>query len=399
MRVLSTCFFLCCVLFGAAQSDFLVIGRNLGSLTLPDSNTIRTFGFAEKLSENPPIPSATLHVKEGDSVNIDFWNVSQGAGHTIHLHGLDVDQANDGVPHLSFTVEHMEHGYYRFKAPHPGTYLYHCHVISSIHVQAGMYGMLIVHPKNDSLKTWDGGYAFEQDRAFLTSEIDTFWHQDSVLDQGHNSMVHTAVIPKYNPQFFLINGRASRTEQNKEFIQAKRGERVYIRLANLGNLGNHYVFPPDLQAEIVSSDGRPLPDSERNDSLWIMPGERYGILIEPASQFTDTIRLDYVDLNNRQVEGHGGIPVIISGDISIEEHEPIRIRAYPNPGSGRLTLQTPTDFNPIKATVYNLQGAVLQQVQVESGRMLDLTLQTPGLYLIQVISTDGQSAFLKYVYK
>ena len=91
-----------------SQSTTLLIARNTGSKVLEDSTVIRILGYAEKLSANPSMPGPTLTYYEGDSVIIDMWNVSQGAPHTIHLHGLDVDQQNDGVPHLSFAPEHMD---------------------------------------------------------------------------------------------------------------------------------------------------------------------------------------------------------------------------------------------------------------------------------------------------
>ena len=141
-------FFVATSLSAMAQEvvNHLLIARNLGEKVMHDGLSLRTFGFAQTLNEQPPIPGPTLYANEGDSVVLDLFNVSQGAPHTIHLHGLDVNQENDGVPHLSFEVHHMDHGFYYFVAPHPGTYFYHCHVVSSIHVQAGMYGVFIVKP-------------------------------------------------------------------------------------------------------------------------------------------------------------------------------------------------------------------------------------------------------------
>ena len=121
MRKLAVLLFFLAVHGVLAQSTTLLIARNIGKKILDDGTEIRTFGYATKLSENPDIPGPTLIYEQGDSVTIDMWNVSQGAPHTIHLHGLDVNQQNDGVPHLSFDVEHMDHGFYRFMAPHPGT--------------------------------------------------------------------------------------------------------------------------------------------------------------------------------------------------------------------------------------------------------------------------------------
>ena len=173
-----------------AQIDYskLIIGRTTGQKDLHDGNSTRIMGFAETLSEEIDIPGPTIYMNEGDSVEIDFWNMSQGAPHTIHLHGLDVDQANDGVPNLSFDVHHMDHGYYRFKAPHAGTYLYHCHVVSTIHVQAGMYGVIIVRPPSgDANTTWDGGETYDREFIWTSSEIDTNWHTNAVLD--HDTVV------------------------------------------------------------------------------------------------------------------------------------------------------------------------------------------------------------------
>ena len=101
--------------------------------TLWDGNNTMLMGFTPLMGSPIDIPGPTLRYTEGDSVQLQLRNMSQGASHTIHLHGLDVDQWNDGVPHLSWEVGHNETKSYYFKAPHPGTYLYHCHFTSSFY--------------------------------------------------------------------------------------------------------------------------------------------------------------------------------------------------------------------------------------------------------------------------
>ncbi len=396
MRILLVLFLSLFVLASDAQSKVLLIGRNLGTKTLPDSNTIRTFGFAKGLNDNPSVPGPTLHVREGDSLTIDFWNISQGAGHTIHLHGLDVDQANDGVPHLSYTVEHMEHGYYKFKAPHPGTYLYHCHVISSIHVQAGMYGMLIVHTKSDSLKTWEGGYRFDKEFALLTSEIDTFWHQDTVLNQGHDHMIHTAVIPKFNPQFFLVNGHASRNEREVDSIHFKAGEKVFLRLANIGNLANKYHFPSFLNAQIVSSDGRALPSAEMTNELWVFPGERYGVLLDATLQGKDSIQLGFHNMNTLKEEGRASLLTHVQGSLGIRTAEDVGIAVFPNPGNGHIFYSIPASLSIQGVQVYSNKGELVFETNAITGS-LNLGLFPKGLYHIQFIDEDGHSYSMTYL--
>jgi len=321
-----------------------LIARNTGEKILTNNDTIRVFGFAQSLGEQPGVPGPTLEMNEGDSVHIDLWNVSQGAPHTIHLHGLDVDQQNDGVPHLSFDVHHMDHGYYHFKAPHAGTYLYHCHVASTIHVQAGMYGLIIVRPPNGSNTTWNGGYEYTQEHSFFLSEIDTAWHTDSVLLHDHDSTltIHQVEIPKFDPQFFLINGLSDQQliDSNTVFNSAV-GQIDYTRLTNIGFCGVRVIFPPELNARIIASDGRPLPAEEISDTVYLFPGERFGVLTDPSIEFTGQITFDYIDMNTMMVKNAQVIPVNISGfaggnEVEIETFD---LKLSPNPFKEKLEVE------------------------------------------------------------
>lgn len=399
MRVLICLLFVLSANSLLAQSDFLLIGRNLGTKTLPDSNIIRTFGFAQKLNENPGVPGPVLHVKEGDSVTIDFWNISQGAGHTIHLHGLDVDQQNDGVPHLSFTVEHMAHGYYRFKAPHPGTYLYHCHVLSSIHVQAGMYGMLVVHAKEDSLKTWTGGYSFHQEYAFLCSEIDTVWHQDSILNQGHGDSSHTALIPKFSPQFFMVNGHADPQSLYKDSMFFRSGEQILLRFANIGFYANRMAFPSSLNARIIASDGRPVPTALQSDSLWVFPGERYEVLVTASIETRDSIKISYHNLNTLKQKGSVYLPFHVQGFLNTRQPSLPQALAYPNPGNGHVKLKVLHPNGVHQIQVFDSKGqAVYPNLSLDEETIqIDLSQFSEGVYLIRYQDNEGSVLSIKYL--
>ena len=177
---------------------------------LADGNQIYMMGYTQLIGAPIDIPAPTLNFTEGDSVQLNMWNLSQGPPHTIHLHGLDVDQANDGVPALSFAVPHDDTGSYYFQAPHAGTYIYHCHETSVLHVQAGMYGMVIVRPQTADTLTWDGGYSFHSENAWMMSEIDTNWHVDSIINHDYDPMEMTHAIVDYMPQHFLVNGQIGR---------------------------------------------------------------------------------------------------------------------------------------------------------------------------------------------
>src|SRR5581483_8758015 len=100
--------------------------------------------------------------------------------HTIHLHGLDVDFANDGVPESLPEAQPVKQGQqytYRFVATHAGTYFYHCHENTVEHQQMGMYGALVVQAKGGAQTAWTDGPAFDEAYTLLLSELDTVGHE------------------------------------------------------------------------------------------------------------------------------------------------------------------------------------------------------------------------------
>lgn len=375
--ILLICFGTTCL----AQDPIQLIGRNTGKKLLSDGNEIRTFGFAQEIGENPGVPGPSLEVIEGDSVVIDFWNISQGAPHTIHLHGLDVDQQNDGVPHLSFEVHHMEHGFYRFKAPHPGTYLYHCHVVSSIHVQAGMFGLLIVRPAVGDNYTWEGGYNYWYESSLLMSEIDTNWHHDSVLlhDYDTNMSHHHVRIPKYKPQHFLINGLAEQ-QLDDLTIRGVNDGNLYLRLSNIGYFGNRIIFPSGLNARVIDSDGRPLPVEEVTDTLEILPGERYGVLAAPDSAFMDEVIAQYFNLNTGIVLNEQYVNVNIEDAAGIKESSKEVVRIYPNPATSSLTVEV--GLQEAEIQIVDSQGRLILETSVTGSESFDIRNLPSGAYIL-----------------
>ena len=362
----------------------LLVGRTTGTHTLHDGNSTRIFGFAETLGADIYLPGPTIHVTEGDSVEIDFWNVSQGAPHTIHLHGLDVNQENDGVPSLSFDVHHMDHGFYKFKAPHPGTYIYHCHVVSTIHVQAGMYGVIIVTPSNgDNLSTWNGGESFDRDFLWTASEIDTNWHTDAVLDHPHDTInPQPMFVPdNYLPQYFLVNGQSgSQLTDVNNYYTAGVNEKVYMRLVNIGYQGVRYIFPSNVNARTISSDGRPLPTDFINDTVEVLPGERYGTIIQLGSDALYPVEVQHFNLNTQEIESSQDVTIRTS-DVSLADEPAIeRTLIYPNPSShGLFFIDAGTSEDYV---VYNLLGEKIKSGN--SSYLIDLSGEASGTYLLRL---------------
>jgi len=374
--------------FGWNQIDYtkLLIGRNIGTHTFHDGEQVRIFGFAETLSEVIEIPSPLLVFNSGDSVKIDFWNVSQGAPHTIHLHGLDVDQQNDGVGMFSFEVEHMEHGYYFFKAPHPGTYLYHCHVGSTVHLQAGMYGQIIVRPTDGNpLLNWDGGEAYDREFPLLTSEIDTVWHNDTILDHEHNDSTLLYVPDTFDPQYFLLNGKSGSQLTNPlNNLFAIQNEKIYMRLANIGYYGVRYIFPSVLDARTVASDGRPLPSEVLRDTVEILPGERYETFLQLGTEQFYPFTVEHFNLNTQEVESSQIVTIQTSlAELISTEINPHLI--YPNPSNGLFYLKDGT------GEFYKISSIDGKLILTSNDPTIDLSSYSDGTYYLNYM---GQTSIL-----
>jgi len=350
-----------------------------------DGTTTMLMGFTPLMMTPIDIPGPTLIYTEGDSVELKLRNMSQSAAHSIHLHGLDVDQWNDGVPHLSWEVSHNETESYYFKAPHPGTYLYHCHVTSALHVQAGMYGMLIVKPQNAN-ETWDGGFTFNKEYAWMTSEIDTIWHTDSIINEPHDTTTIMRLLPDYNPQYFFVNGRSEQQliDTNLAAITAKANETVLLRLANIGYFGNRLIFPSQLNAQIISSDGRPLPTVEYSDTLEILPGERYQVLLESTIEFYDSISVDYFNLNTQHIVSTQLVPVNLSGFVSVAEVFENQVTIYPNPVKDKLFLSNFTGG----FAIHDVSGKfIVEGFASNTNSSIDVGELSKGIYFIKTNNT------------
>lgn len=309
----------------------VILRSNVGTINLWDGSSTRTFGFAPSLSAESTLPALTLYAEEGDTVIITARSISQGEHHTIHLHGLDVDTRNDGDPATSFWLSHGETTTYTFIARHAGSYLYHCHVGDVVHVQMGMYGMIVVSAAGGAKTVWTGGPAFDKEYRWLTSEIDKSWH-DNV--PKHDTLADTIHLPPYRPNYFLVNGKSRQQIKSDTSISITSATKVKIllRLANIGFYDNKITFPASLQATVVMSDGRPLPNAVRSGTVSVSPGERYEVLLEPKTELIDSVRIQYVNMNTHQVKAEEFVPVtIVSQGVQDLTADEAVIPPYPNP--------------------------------------------------------------------
>ena len=96
---------------------------------------------------NHTSPGPRIVAKQGDLVQVTLRNENVAEGITLHWHGVDVPNAEDGVAGVTQDAIPPGKSYvYRFVAKDAGTYWYHSHQVSHEQVQKGLYGVLIVQP-------------------------------------------------------------------------------------------------------------------------------------------------------------------------------------------------------------------------------------------------------------
>ena len=96
-------------------------------------------------------PAPTIEVKEGQKLYLTLTNVGMMARpdlfdpHTVHYHGFpNAAAVFDGLPDASIAINMGSSLTYYYYNVEPGTYMYHCHVEATEHMQMGMLGQLYV---------------------------------------------------------------------------------------------------------------------------------------------------------------------------------------------------------------------------------------------------------------
>ncbi|SDU74037.1 multicopper oxidase family protein [Jiangella alkaliphila] len=123
------------------------------------------------------LPGPPLTAVQGDLVEVTLRNEDVDEGVTIHWHGYDVACGEDGAPGTTQDVvgPGAEFGY-RFRADQAGTFWYHTHQVSHVGVRRGLYGTLVVAPRDAApedvdlavpVHTYDGVLAIGDDDGVL----------------------------------------------------------------------------------------------------------------------------------------------------------------------------------------------------------------------------------------
>ncbi len=237
-------------------------------------------------------PAPLLRVNEGE---IFHARVHPRKGpHTVHWHGLEPDPRNDGVGHTSFEIDGTYTYQWQPEAGWPGdpnlggagTYFYHCHVNTTLHVQLGMFGPLIIDPvvhpvfpitEGVTRRAFIDGPEYDIDTETLIApySVDPRWHQ---FNHAEGLSGEDAGLNRFEPKhFYLLGGELAHRPRGEGVwsLQSMRanvagGDRkpTLLRLLNGNYSPTTMLFTdsngnPVRMAELISHDGRPFRETAR----------------------------------------------------------------------------------------------------------------------------------------
>jgi len=264
---------------------------------------------------NGSLPAPILRWREGDEVVLRVANRLPHAPTSLHWHGLLLPANMDGVPGLSFDGIAPGGSYeYRFRVRQSGTYWYHSH--SLFQEQAGLYGAIIVDPRDPPpwrfdreyvvlLSDWtdmDPGALFR--RLKKDSSYDNYYQRtlvDFVRDARRDGLAATFAERRgwarmrmtptdlsdvnAHTYTFLMNGTTPAANWTGLF---RPGEKLLLRFINGSAMTYFDVRIPGLKLTVVATDGQPI-HPVTVDEFRIAVAETFDVLVEPTGQDAYTI--------------------------------------------------------------------------------------------------------------
>jgi len=190
------------------------------------------------------LPGPAITATEGDLIEVTLHNTDIEDGVTLHWHGYDVPCGEDGAPGATQHAVTPDGQFaYRFRADQVGTYWYHTHQVSHLGVRKGLYGTLVVRPRE--------GRQAEEAELDLTLPVHTFDSTVAIGDQD-GRIVHTA----------------------------RPGTPVRLRLINTDSVPHRFALA-GAAFRVAAVDGRDLnqPGEVREVGLRLPAGGRYDVVL------------------------------------------------------------------------------------------------------------------------
>ncbi|GAB4339785.1 MAG: hypothetical protein Kow0099_15210 [Candidatus Abyssubacteria bacterium] len=332
-----------------------------GFTTMADGYPQYMFGFGDvtgvpadmvmmegMLGANFPAP--LIVVGEGKKLYLSVTNVGMMIRpdlfdpHTVHWHGFpDASAVFDGVPDASISINMGSTLTYYYEPKYPGTYMYHCHVEATEHMQMGMLGNLYVTPQQDgtniggftqfAYNDGDGSTGYDVAYVVQLADFDRDFHDASYY-------VQPLPFALMDDEYHLMNGRGypdtlslvpidgtdpegnvyPESQNLSSLMVANVGDRILLRMSSLSTTRFHTITALGIPMKVVGKDARLLRGptgldlSYYTNSVTLGGGQSADVLLEttglaPGTYFLYSRNLQ--DLNNNDMDRGGMMTEIL----------------------------------------------------------------------------------------
>jgi nitrite reductase (NO-forming) len=204
------------------------------------------------------VPGKFIRIRHGDEVEFHLMNRPDSKmPHNIDLHSVT---GPGGGAAASFTAPGHE-SVFSFKAINPGLYVYHCATAPvGMHVANGMYGLILIEPKNGLPKV---------DREYYVMQSE-FYTKGAYGEAGLQPFSMEKALTE-TPDYVVFNGSVGAMAGDKA-VPAKVGETVRLFVGNGGpNLVSSFHVIGEI-FDTVYTEGGVVPNQRQVQTTLIPAG-------------------------------------------------------------------------------------------------------------------------------
>jgi CopA family copper-resistance protein len=263
---------------------------------------------------NDSVPGPCLRLRQGDVLTARVTN-RLAEPTSIHWHGIRLPADQDGVPGLSFRgIAPGATFTYQFPITQSGTYWYHSH--SGMQEQTGLYGPLILLPRDPEPYEYDRDYVvmlsdwtdenpmavlsnlkqqseyYDYQRRTLSTfvaDADRLGLRAAAADRGmwdRMRMRPTDLMDVTGSTYtFLVNGQGPAMNWTALFTA---GEKLRLRFINAASMTTFDVRIPGLAMTVVAADGGDIQPLEIEE-FRIGVAETFDVIVKPGNAPAYTI--------------------------------------------------------------------------------------------------------------
>ena len=312
-------------------------------------------------------PAPTIELNEGQEFYLSLTNVGMLIRpdlfdpHTVHFHGYpESSTVFDGLPESGVSINMGSTLTYYYKLNDPGTYMYHCHVEATEHMQMGMLGNLYIKPLQNGQSYTYGGKTYTQ-FAYNDGDGSTGYDVEYPIQLGsfdgafHDASETVQPLPfaLMRDNYPMINGRGypdsadPRTDGTphpiydpsgnlepfptpdgsgansveiptaqpiSSLIKATAGQKILLRISNLAITRYYTLQTNGIKMNVVGRDAKLLraPNGDdlyyKTNSVTLGGGESVDVILDtadvtPGTYVLYTSNLNYLSNDDEQFGG------------------------------------------------------------------------------------------------